>query len=276
MRTLYLSDLDGTLLRADQSISEYTAATINRFVRSGGCFSYATARSIVTASKVTTKLDTNFPVICYNGVFTIENQTREIIASHFFTAEDAASISTTLHTRGIYPIVYAYVDGEECFSYIERFITLAARAFISSRAGDPRHRAVQTVEELYAGDIFYFTCLDTVAEMSVIYDIFREDSRCCTLYSKDVYSDAQFCELIPAKASKATAALQLKSILGCDRIVAFGDGSNDISLFSIADECYAMANAVPELKTIATAVIDSNDNDGVAKWLEENVMTTGR
>ena len=49
-----------------------------------------------------------------------------------------------------------------------------------------------------------------------------------------------------------------------------GDGKNDISMFLAADECYAMGNAVPELKAIATAVIDTNNNDGVARWLLEN------
>lgn len=50
----------------------------------------------------------------------------------------------------------------------------------------------------------------------------------------------------------------------------FGDAVNDISMFEAADECYAMENAVPELKAIATGVIGSNNEDGVARWLEEN------
>ncbi|MDR2568667.1 MAG: HAD hydrolase family protein [Oscillospiraceae bacterium] len=45
---------------------------------------------------------------------------------------------------------------------------------------------------------------------------------------------------------------------------------NRLSLFSVANEKYAMSNAVLELKKIATDVIDSNDNDGVAKWIEKN------
>ena len=52
--------------------------------------------------------------------------------------------------------------------------------------------------------------------------------------------------------------------------MCFGDGKNDISMFRAADECYAVANAVEELKEIATGVILSNNEDGVAKWLEEN------
>lgn len=53
----------------------------------------------------------------------------------------------------------------------------------------------------------------------------------------------------------------------CDRVVSFGDAINDIPMFRISDECYAVANAVTELKEIATGIIDSNEEDGVAKWL---------
>jgi len=77
---------------------------------------------------------------------------------------------------------------------------------------------------------------------------------------------------MPKKATKANAAIQIKNMLKCDKLVVFGDGLNDISLFSVADESYAMQNAVPELKKIATAVIESNDNDGVAKWIEKTGM----
>ena len=52
----------------------------------------------------------------------------------------------------------------------------------------------------------------------------------------------------------------------------FGDGENDVDMFKEADECYAVENAVEELKAIATGVIGSNDADGVAKWLRENVL----
>ena len=52
--------------------------------------------------------------------------------------------------------------------------------------------------------------------------------------------------------------------------MAFGDGMNDIEMFELADEAYAVANAVPELKAIATGIIGSNDEDSVAKWLKEH------
>lgn len=72
---------------------------------------------------------------------------------------------------------------------------------------------------------------------------------------------------MPTKTSKANAVLHLARLLGCRHIVCFGDGINDIPMFRIADECYAVANAAPELKEIATDIIPCNNEDGVAKWL---------
>ena len=69
--------------------------------------------------------------------------------------------------------------------------------------------------------------------------------------------------------SKASAALALKARLGAQKLVVFGDAENDIPLFEVADESYAVANAVPSLKERATAVIGSNEEDGVAKKLAQ-------
>ena len=60
-------------------------------------------------------------------------------------------------------------------------------------------------------------------------------------------------------------------MLSYDKIVAFGDGINDVEMFKLSDECYAVKNAVEGLKDIATAVIDSNLDDAVAQWLKENL-----
>lgn len=272
MKILYLSDLDGTLIRSNERISEYTVNTVNRFIQSGGCFSYATARSIVTASKVTAGLNTEFPVICYNGAFIIGNKSGEILLSNYFTQQEARDIRHVLAEREVFPIVYAYINGAERFSFIERYVTPAMRHFLDSRIDDPRRREVETAGELYFGDIIYIACMDTVDSLAPINDIFKSDKRINCIYAKDIYSDTQWCELLPAKATKANAALQLKSMLGCDKLVLFGDGINDLSMFSVADESCATANAVPELKEIATAVIGTNDEDSVAKWIEKHLL----
>jgi len=45
-------------------------------------------------------------------------------------------------------------------------------------------------------------------------------------------------------------------------------------MFKISDECYAVENAHPDLKEVATGIIGSNDDDGVARWLAETTKTT--
>lgn len=76
---------------------------------------------------------------------------------------------------------------------------------------------------------------------------------------------------MPANASKANAIRKLKEMWGCSRVISFGDAINDIPMFEISDECYAVENAVGELKAVATGVIESNEEDGVAKWLLDHV-----
>ena len=91
------------------------------------------------------------------------------------------------------------------------------------------------------------------------------------MYAKDIYSDAQWLEIMPQEATKAHAIGKLKEMLGCDKVVSFGDGVNDTDMFRISDECYAVESAVPELKTMATAVIAGNDADGVARFLADRL-----
>lgn len=62
-----------------------------------------------------------------------------------------------------------------------------------------------------------------------------------------------------------------------NRMGARGDGvNNDIEMFELADEAYAVENAAPELKAIATGIIAGNKEDGVAKRLEQNIRPVGK
>lgn len=265
MKTLYVSDLDGTLLRSDETTSEYTYSTINRLTEKGMIFSYATARSLVTAKKVTQGISACIPLIVYNGAFVMDNATGEIILSHYFDG-DVRAVYDDLLQNEVCPIVYAYIGGAERFSYLESGLTRGAREFVASRKGDIRARRAEDTEDLIRGKCFYITCIDEPEKLEPLYERYRHAYHC--VYQRDIYSHEQWLEIMPKEASKANAVLQLKKRLGCSRIVAFGDGKNDIDMFEIADERYAVENAVPELKERATAVIGHHDEDGVAKWLE--------
>ena len=190
--------------------------------------------------------------------------------AHYFSRKETEDIRHKIAKHNILPVVYSFVDGIEYFSYIDRNMSIGMGNFINQRKNDVRRREVKTIEEPYQGDVFYFTCIGDEYQLPPINDTFKSDKGIYCLFHKDIYSNDWWNELLPAKATKATAALELKAMLGCERLIVFGDGQNDMPLFSVADESYAMSNAVTELKEIATAVIDASDNDGVAKWIERN------
>lgn len=264
LKTLFVSDLDGTILRSDETISQFTIDTINELTKRGVLFSYATARSLVTAKKVTKGLNSHIPVIVYNGTFVMDNATEEILIANYFD-DGIEEIFCDLFKNGIYPIVYSYIDGVEKFSYIPEKCTEGMKFFLNTRKDDKRKNEVRTIEDLTAGKCFYITCIDEPEKLEPFLKKFKD--RYHVVYSKDVYSDFQWLEIMPKTASKANAVLQLKEKLCCHRIVSFGDGENDIDMFKISDEAYAVDNAIDDLKTVATGVIGSNDDDGVAKWL---------
>lgn len=269
MRNLYVSDLDGTLLRSDETLSQFTIDTINELTSKGMLFSYATARSFVTAKKVTKGLNTHFPVIVYNGAFIIDNVTEEILAAHYFENE-IADVFEELFENNIFPIVYSYIDGVEKFSFIPEKCTAGMRKFLQSRIGDKRTDIVSTPKELTKGNNFYITCIDAPEKLEPFYKKYKDKYH--VVYERDIYTKEQWLEIMPKKASKSNAAKELKEMLKCEKLVAFGDGKNDIDMFEMSDEAYAVENADSELKSIATRIITSNNNDGVAKWLKENVM----
>ena len=265
-KTLYVSDLDGTLLLNNQTISDFTVNAVNSLVNGGMLFSYATARSFYTAGKITEQLTSGIPVIVYNGTFILANGGSNTLFSQSFESGEAEEIIKTLSDGGVYPFIYSMIDSKERFSYIEEKMTDDMRMFLSTRIDERRRPSNEY--GVGAGDVFHFSCLDSEEKLLPMYEKLRERFKC--VYYIENYSKKPWLEIHPRGATKANAALKLKELLGCDRIVCFGDGKNDIPMFEISDECYAVANADDELKQIATAVIGSNEEDGVAKWLMEN------
>ncbi|MGN1167752.1 MAG: HAD family hydrolase [Lachnospiraceae bacterium] len=265
MSTLYVSDLDGTLLRSNEATSEYTNSVINSLTDQGMMFSYATARSLITAKKVTKGINAKIPLIVYNGAFVIDNVTEDILIANYFD-ESVYQVLDELFENRIYPIVYAYIEGKEKFSFIPKLCTAGMNKFIASRNGDVRTNAVKTTDELKAGDIFYITCIDEPDKLRPFYDKYKNTFHC--VYQTDIYTNEQWLEIMPLSASKSNAIKQLQGLLKCERLVVFGDGKNDIDMFELADESYAVSNAHEDLKKYATAIIPSNNEDGVAKWLE--------
>lgn len=212
------------------------------------------------------------PVIVYNGAFLLRPDTGEILSSLYFTEEEARFVRHVLNQARISPLVYSYIHGRESVSWDTARENEGIKRYLSKRKGDRRLRPLRDAGGLYDGDVFYYTCIGEKEELMPIYELFSRDGRFRCTIQQELYRPEYWCEIMPRKATKAEAIKSLKALWNCDRIVSFGDAINDIPMFELSDECYAVENAVPELKEAATGIIDSNDQDGVAKWLERNAV----
>lgn len=267
MKTLYVSDLDGTLLRSNATLSDETRDTINRLIDRGMLFTFATARGHLTSAAVTQGLHLRLPKIVHNGALIADPTTGEVLRSNFF-GSDAVALLDDLLSSDIHPIVYSFIDGVQRLSFIKDRCSPGVQRFADERRADSRMRPVDDAQSLYLPDTYYFTCIDAPEKLAPLHEKYKDAYH--VVFARDIYSGDHWLEIMPKTASKANACLQLKKMLNCDRLVVFGDHTNDIDMFQIADESCAMENAVEQLKSIATRVIGKNDDDGVVQWLQTN------
>lgn len=264
MKTLYVSDLDGTLLDSTPKTSEYTNETIKALLQKGAVISYATARSLNTTKLVTEGLSLKYPLVVHNGTF-IVSPSGEILHKNIFLKSDADEILRTILQEGLSPVVFSLIKNEQKFMYLKDKLNPPTQEFINKRQSDCRNLPVDSENRLFDGETYYFTLIGDEDKTKPLYELYKDKYQC--YFQRDMYSGDYWLEITPKCATKANAVKQLAQLLECDRIIAFGDGINDIEMFSIADEAYAVENAVDTLKAKATAIIEKNIDDGVAKWL---------
>ena len=182
------------LSSSNEITSEYTNRIINSLTEKGMIFSYATARSLITAKKVTEGLTAKIPLIVYNGAFVIDNVSEKLLIENYFD-NTVDSLLEDLFNNEVYPIVYAFIDNKEKFSFVPELCTQGMNIFINSRKGDIRRNTVKTVNDLKSGKIFYITCIDEPQKLEPLYEKYKNDFHC--VYQKDIYSKTQWLEIMP-------------------------------------------------------------------------------
>jgi Cof subfamily protein (haloacid dehalogenase superfamily) len=270
MKVLYVSDLDGTLLNKDSKLSKYTIKTLNMLINNGKYFSFATARSLSSALTVTNGLTTNIPVIIKNGTFIINANTKEMLFSCYFTSNEIEYVKILAKEFELYPLVDTYLNNTEKVLWIKGTENEGFNNLLKSHIGDKKYNSVNNINELFQGNISYFRFINKREILENIYSKLKNKMEYTCVFQPELYRPEYWLQLMPRMATKGNAILKLKEIMKCDKIITFGDAINDIPMFKISDECYAVKNAVEELKSYSTGIIKSNDEDGVAHWLEEH------
>ena len=268
MKTFYITDLDGTLLTGNAGLKHRTAELLKRLTANGVLFTYATARRFASAGPIMEKAEIALPVILMNGVAIADGRTGETIHMNGFEQSRLEEAKQVIEQYKETPMVYAVVDGKHRVSYLS-YDTSRSGIYINDRKGDPALRPCESYEELFQGDIYYFTILSPIVPLDILNGVFSPEKGFNVNVQPDTYHNHElWYEVFSVNASKANAALQVKEMLGADELVCFGDNLNDISMFKAADRCYSVSNAVPELKAISTGVIGSNENMAVPVFIE--------
>ena len=173
-KTLYVTDLDGTLLHSDKTISPKTVLILNEFIRQGNLFTYATARSIISSSKLTSEISFQIPVITLNGTVLADHSTKQEIEVESFSTEQLTQIKILLNSFNIPGFITAYLEKEDHTYYgykwyLENLKNPGFSAYLSEHKDDKRLCAVMKEEELYQGNVSYFTFIGEKEELDPIY-----------------------------------------------------------------------------------------------------------
>lgn len=265
MKTLYIADLDGTLLHTSGELTDFTRSTINALVSKGLPFTLDTARSISAASSILKHVHLKLPAVMMNGVCLTDTEAKKQVSVCGMTEQLARRVAEIFMRHGRPPLMFTFSDDLDvqyldCQSQYER-------DYIADRT--TRFRSFKKVDKLsFCNKVVFFNCVDTYKRLAPIYNEIKLISEVSVSFYQNTYNcDYWFLEIFSGSAGKWQGAKRLAEMYGFDRIVAFGDNKNDIEMLKNADVGIAVANAYDEVKAAADLVIDSCDEDAVAKYL---------
>ena len=268
--TLYISDLDGTLLNNSGKIKPRTAVMLNDMIENGVMFTYCTARRIHSSAPIMKDVNIQLPVALMNGVFIYDTIKNDYIVKNFPSKEAVMKLREAVIRLGENPMIHAIIDGELRNSYLKGSDSL--KSYINDRKHDTSMRPVNSYNELFAGEVFYAVFINPMNK-DELDKVFIPENGFSHTYYRDVYhEDEYWYEVYSITASKANAVLQLKEITGADEVVCFGDSDNDLPMASVADRFYAVENASEEVKNAALGVIGSNEAFGVPLFIENETF----
>lgn len=266
MKPLFVSDLDGTLLNQRGELEEDTVRILHRLAEKGHWFTVATARSVASAGKILERLDLQIPAVLMNGVILYDTARKQCVRYDAIRPDIARQALEVFERGNRLPYRFAF-DGREFSVEYRMLYHEADQDFVRQR--EDRYRRLERVDDYrLEGDTVYLVALDHYEVLAPIVSELRALREVSVTFYRDAYyKDMWFCECFSGQASKAVGARRVRQMVGADRLIVFGDNTNDIPLFEAADECYAVANGVDELKALANGIIGSNREQGVARYL---------
>jgi HAD superfamily hydrolase (TIGR01484 family) len=255
---LVATDLDGTIIRSDGTISSRTVAAFARVEAAGARFVLVTGRPPRVMGPIAEAFGHRGTAICANGALSYDLRTEAVKALHVIPPDALAAAARALRSAvpGI-GIAVEYPDGHAA-DLVYQAHNWDVNASIPRVADDVLFG--RPASKLL-GRHFGYTCDELLAVVLPVLD---------GLVSVTHSNSKGLVEAAAPGVSKATVVAELAAAhgIGPEAVIAFGDMPNDLPLLAWAGTSCAVANAHHEVLAAAGRVIGSNDEDGVAEYLE--------
>lgn len=275
--TLYVSDLDGTLLDSESRISAASADILNRAIDCGAMFTVATARTPGTLGFLLRDLHMTIPAIVMTGV-TLWQRNGSVYSDTCYIDADTVSRLREIYDKAALPyFLYTLQDGK-IYVYHHGPLSMVERGFIAERCHSPYKTFLidsdgnSEIPEHIDNALLMFAMRPEADVMPAVESLQTIDGINLMCYRDTTFPDTTMLEVFPANATKALAIRRLAQQVGADRIVVYGDNRNDLSMFEIADLAVAVENAIPEVKEKADIIIGNHDMDAVARHIYADFM----
>lgn len=276
-RTLYVSDMDGTLLGEDSRLSPATVAKLNRIIGElGGLFTVATARTPATVVPLMQDVHAKLPFIVIGGSAMWNPVTGSFEHTRGIDNPTIEAVADVFDHHGAYPFIYRRHSRDMLYTHHYGPLSPQEERFVAERQHLPLKRFFlndpnyphSDDEALLIFSMNKFAVLDAIAS-----DLRHRVPSCSVMVYHDIFDPNEgYLEIFTAGTSKAAAIRQFASELGATRVVVFGDNRNDMAMMQAADYSVAVENAFPEVKAIASEVIGPNTADSVPHWIEQDLL----
>ena len=276
MGHLYVSDLDGTLLHRNVSVSERTRKQLRELLDQGIFFTIATARSIVSIREILDGIPISLPVVGGNGAYLSDFQSGEHIHCRDISPSLAREIFQYLDLHNFPYFVSAVNEGEDRL-YFDKVSNEAGSLFLRERfrIGDPRLRFCADMPSKDLGKIITISvperpevCLSIKHKLQ---DLLPDQ------LEVHIYDDAKptgwhWMSIHDKRATKANGISTIIEKYGFSpmELTVFGDNTNDLSMFKMAPRAVAVGNARSQVKAFATHVIGHHESDSVIEFIQDD------
>ncbi len=265
-KKLHFTDMDGTLLLGDSTVSPAMRAALDRMTAEGHHLILSSGRplpSILEVREQERLIYPNMLILSNNGALVYDCDKKRNILEYRICAEDIAYIVHAAQTRGLH--IHGYTDTEIVCRGMN-----AELAFYTRRI----HMPLKCVDDIAAAlpeGCFKLQAIH-LTDKSILEDFRLSLLDYCGGRIQMIFSNEQYLEILPAVAGKGNALRFIADFLHVplSRTFACGDAENDISMLQAAGTGIAMANAPEAVKKAAHIVTaKSNDEDGMLEILEQ-------